>query len=121
MCLNQFKLTLVIAALHTTHIAIEESLLRTFDDTLRTRKHRRQVVQEWYPQVDVTPIGFLVSYISNNQWFALALIFHDMSQRLFHRDADTAKALANIQEQFVKFRILNGMIQLRTDALVRHG
>ena len=79
------------------------------------------MVQERYPQVDVTPVGFLVGNIANHQWLTLTLVLHDMAQSLLHRNAYTTKTLADIEEQSVEVRILDGVIQLGTDTIVRHG
>ena len=121
MALNQFELTLVVATLHTTHITIEESLLGALDDAFATRKDGSDVIKERQPQMDIAPVGLLVSDITDNQWLALMLVLDDMTQCLFHRDADTTKTLSQIQKQSVEVGVLYGVIQLGTDTLGRHS
>ena len=121
MLFDQLELTLIVASLDTSDITIEESLTRALDDTLRTREDGRIVIQEVYPEVDIAPVRLLVGDVADNHRASLVLVFHDMAQRLLHRDADTAEALADIEEQTIEIGILDGMVQFGTDTLVADG
>ena len=71
--------------------------------------------------MDIAPVRLLVGDVADNHRASLVLVFHDMAQRLLHRDADTAEALADIEIQAVEVGVLDRVVQFGTNAFVADG
>ena len=76
------------------------------DNLLAAREHRRVVVEEREPVVDVVPERYLVRYVAHDDGLLVRAVRGYAAERLGHGDAHSAEARAQSEEDLVKLRVL---------------
>ena len=107
----------VVSPTDASHIPIEDHCTEFLGDTFRASEHRRVVVEEIHPVVDIHPHRFLVSYEAYHRGLAGIPVFEHLPKRFLHRYADRSKALAYVEEETVEGFVLDGVIDLGNHCL----
>ena len=70
----------VITSFRPTHLYVEHSIVHLFHDALGTREHRRLLVEEGQPQVNVLPFWCLVGDITEDGHDTVAFVLYEIAQ-----------------------------------------
>ena len=70
----------VIATAWTGHLHVEHGVVHLPHDTLGTREHRRLLVEEGQPQVNVLPFWCLVGDITEDGHDTVAFVLYEIAQ-----------------------------------------
>ena len=109
---DRHEVGLVVSASYAAHVDVEDCLPGASHNLLGAREHRRIVVEEVEPVVDVVPEGYLVGYISHDDRLVLGTVACDASQGFCHGYALGSEARAQMQEESVELLILQYMVYL---------
>ena len=109
---DKLELGLVVASALALHIDVKHSMVQLPHNALRAREHRRVVVQEVHPVMNVHPVRFLVRNVAYDHRTVALGEFEQTAQRVMHGDAERVEMLSGAEEKLVCEAIFYRMIDL---------